>query len=318
MGPQYWASKPVCILAFLLHRWNRVKMPTMRELAFLVVAGGLLSGGCVTTGTFDKKVAELQQVTAEHDKAAGEREKTLAAQIADLDAKLQAAQAERDGLQKSLDETTALAGELKKRLERLGQNVEKLTSEKGDLARTLEDAKGRLEELRKQKLAAEARAATFRNLMEKLRSMIDAGQLKVIIRDGRMLIALDSDVLFDSGKTNLRPAGQAALAKVAQVLAGITDRKYQVAGHTDNVPIHTAKFPSNWELSTARAVEVVNFLVASGMKPQQLSAAGFGEFDPVAPNDTPGHQAQNRRIEIVLQPNLSELPSLDNLQPAAK
>ena len=133
-----------------------------------------------------------------------------------------------------------------------------------------------------------------------------------------MLIALESDVLFDSGKTNLKPAGQTALAKVAQVLAGITDRKYQVAGHTDDVPIHTARFPSNWELSTARAVEVVNFLIANGMKPQQVSAAGFGEFDPVAANDSPEHRAQNRRIEIVLQPNLSELPSLDSLQPPAK
>ncbi len=295
-------------------------MDAMKTIALWSVMGMVLSGGCVTTGTFDKKVAELQQVTAAHDKAAAEREQALKSRIADLekqtadlDAKLKATLAERDGLQKSLDDTTALAGELKKRLERLGQNVDKLTSEKGELARTLEDAKGRLEELRKQKLAAEARAATFRSLMEKLRSMIDAGQLKVIIRDGRMLIALEADVLFDSGKTNLKPAGQAALAKVAQVLASITDRKYQVAGHTDNVPIHTAKFPSNWELSTARAVEVVNFLIANGMKPQQLSAAGFGEFDPVAANDTPEHQAQNRRIEIVLQPNLSELPAFDNV-----
>jgi len=301
-------------------------MDTMKRTLFLLVVGGLLGGGCVTTGTFDKKVAELQQVTADHDKAAAEREQALKTriadlekQVADLDAKLKATQAERDGLQKSLDDTTALAGELKKRLEKLGQNVDKLTSEKGELARTLEDAKGRLEELRKQKLAAEARAATFRSLMEKLRSMIDAGQLKVIIRDGRMLIALESDVLFDSGKTNLKPAGQTALAKVAQVLAGITDRKYQVAGHTDDVPIHTARFPSNWELSTARAVEVVNFLIANGMKPQQVSAAGFGEFDPVVANDSPEHRAQNRRIEIVLQPNLSELPSLENLQaPPAK
>jgi chemotaxis protein MotB len=300
-------------------------MPTTKSMSKSLFAVCLLCGACVTTGTFDKKVAELQQVTAEHDKAAAEREQALKAQIADLekqgaelDAKLKATQAERDGLQKSLDDTTALAGELKKRLEKLGQNVEKLTSEKGELSRTLDDAKLRLEELRKQKLAAEARAATFRNLMEKLRSMIDAGQLKVIIRDGRMLIALESDVLFDSGKTNLKPAGQTALAKVAQVLAGITDRKYQVAGHTDDVPIHTARFPSNWELSTARAVEVVNFLIANGMKPQQVSAAGFGEFDPVAANDSPEHRAQNRRIEIVLQPNLSELPSLDSLQPPAK
>jgi chemotaxis protein MotB len=289
-------------------------MRGMKRTMLLVVVAGVLSGACVTSGTFDKKVAELQQVTADHDKAAAEREAALKAQISELEAKIAALEAERNTLQKSLDDTTALAGELKGRLEKLGQNVDKLTSEKGELSRTLDDAKQRLEELRKQKLAAEARAATFRNLMEKLRSMIDAGQLKVIIRDGRMLIALESDVLFDSGKTSLKPAGQTALAKVAQVLASITDRKYQVAGHTDNVPIHTAKFPSNWELSTARAVEVVNFLVANGMKPQQLSAAGFGEFDPVVANDSPEHQAQNRRIEIVLQPNLSDLPSLDGVQ----
>jgi len=296
----------------------------MKNLALYVLAGSLLVGGCVTTGTFDKKVAELQQITADHDKAAAERETALKAQIADLEkksadleAKVNATVAERDALQASLNDSTALVGELKARLERLGQNVDKLTSEKGHLAQTLEDAKSRLEELRKQKLAAEARAATFRKLMEKLRSMIDSGQLKVIIRDGRMLIALESDVLFDSGKTNLKPAGETSLAKVAQVLAGITDRKYQVAGHTDDVPIHTARFPSNWELSTARAVEVVRFLIANGMKPQQISAAGFGEFDPVAANDTPEHRAQNRRIEIVLQPNLSDLPSLDNLQGTA-
>lgn len=96
------------------------------------------------------------------------------------------------------------------------------------------------------------------------------------------------------------------------------DRKYQVAGHTDDVPIHTARFASNWELSTARAVEVVRFLISNGMKPQQLSAAGFGEFDPAVPNDSTEHRAQNRRIEIVLLPNLSELPSLDNLAVAGK
>ena len=146
----------------------------------------------------------------------------------------------------------------------------------------------------------------------------DAGQLKVIIRDGRMVIQLESDVLFDSGKTNIKPDGQTALAKLAPVLAGITDRKYLVTGFTDDVPIHTQRFPSNWELSTARAVEVVKFLVASGLNPQQVAAAGYSEFDPVVANDAPEHRAQNRRIEIVLQPNLSDLPSLDNLQSVAK
>lgn len=299
--------------------------PKLSPILLGLLAGAIFSTACVTTGTYDKKVSELQQITADHDKAAAEREHTLTARIADLEkartdleAKLSATLAEKDALQKSLDDTTALAGELKGRLEKLGQNVDKLTSEKGQLSRVLEDAKARLEELRKQKLAADARAATFRSLMEKLRSMIDAGQLKVVIREGRMLIALDSDVLFDSGKTSLKPVGETALAKLAGVLAAINDRKYQVAGHTDDVPIHTARFASNWELSTARAVEVVRFLIINGMKPQQLSAAGFGEFDPAVANDSIEHRAQNRRIEIVLLPNLSELPSLDNLEVAGK
>ena len=290
----------------------------MRNHVFFLCASSLLVGACVTTGTYDKKVAELQKITADHDRAAAEREKALQVRIDDLQKKiaelekqLSAAVTERDGLRKSLDDTTALAGEMKKRLEKLGQNVDKLTGEKSELARSLE-------ELRRQKAAAEARAATFRSLVARLKSMIDAGQLKVIIRDGRMVIQLESDVLFDSGKTNIKPDGQTALAKLAPVLAGITDRKYLVTGFTDDVPIHTQRFPSNWELSTARAVEVVKFLVASGLKPQQVAAAGYSEFDPVVANDTPEHRAQNRRIEIVLQPNLSDLPSLDNLQSVAK
>jgi chemotaxis protein MotB len=269
--------------------------------------------GCVTTKAYNAKVAELDKLRADDANTAKDRERALQEQLKNVNAQLRTMHDERDKLRKQLDDATALTGELKKRLEKLGQNVDKLTSERGALAQTLEDAKARLEELRRQKAAAEARAATFRNLIAKLRSMIDAGQLKVVIRDGRMLIQLPNDVLFDSGKTNIKPDGQAALAKVAQVLAGIADRKYLVAGDTDNVPIHSSHFPSNWELSTARAVEVTKFLVQNGMKPEVLAAAGYGEWDPVAANDTPEHRAQNRRIEIVLQPNLSDLPPMDDL-----
>ena len=211
------------------------------------------------------------------------------------------------------DNALATITELKDRLTKLGQNVDQLASEKGKLTAGLQDAETRLEELRRQKAAAEARAATFRGLVEKLRSMIDSGQLKVSIRNGRMLIVLPNDVLFDSGRTDLRQAGQATLRQVAEVLAGIADRRFLVAGHTDNVPIRTARFPSNWELSTARAVEVTKLLVAGGMKPTLLGAAGYAEFDPVAPNETVEGRALNRRIEIILEPNLSDLPSLEGL-----
>ncbi len=281
--------------------------------ARFVLVAALLAGGCVTTKTYDKKVAELDALRAAHDKSAADKQRALEAQLADAQAHLASVRAERDKTQKQLDDAQALVLDLKQRLEKLGQNVDKLAHEKGQLDATLADAKSRLEDLRKQKAAAEARAQTFRNLVAQLRSMIDAGKLKVVIRDGRMIIALPNDVLFDSGKTAIKPDGVAALTQVAEVLAGIPDRHFLVAGDTDDVPIHTSRFPSNWELSTARAVEVVKLLVDKGVKPEVLAAAGYGQFDPVAPNDSADHRAQNRRIEIVLQPNLADLPPLDDV-----
>jgi chemotaxis protein MotB len=294
----------------------------MRTLTLL-----LLASACVTTAEHEKKLAELDAIRLDHEKAAAKREGEAAKKLSDAQAQLNETEHEldqsratltdltgqRDALRKQLDDQTALVGELKKRLEKLGQNVDRLMSEKGMLTMSLEDSKSRLEELRKQREAAEQRLLTFKKLIEKFQTMIDAGQLKVVVRNGRMLLSLPDAVLFDSGRTDLKPGGAAALARVAEVLGAMNDRSFLVAGHTDDVPIHTARFPSNWELSTARAVEVVNYLVSKGMKPQALGAAGYSQFDPVEQNDTPEHKARNRRIEIVLQPNLAELPSLEGL-----
>ena len=266
-------------------------MNACNRLSFSLALGALCAAGCVTSGKYDAKVGELNQALA-REQAAGH---------------------ERDELRQRLDAATATLADLKQRLDKLNASLESVSSERGQLKAGLESAEQRLEELRKQKAAAEARAATFRTLVEKLRSMIDSGQIKVTIRNGRMLIALPNDVLFDSGKTAVKPDGKTAIAKIAQVLATIPDRRFMVAGHTDNVPIKTARFRSNWELSTARAVEVVQLLIGGGMHPQVLGAAGYAEFDPVAPNDSPEQRASNRRIEIVLEPNLSDLPNLDNL-----
>ena len=295
--------------------------------ARLVLAFGVAvvaAPACVTTGTYDRKVAELTKLRAD-DAATAERQRArLAADIdklradaadqarklADTEQALAAATTTRAELQRRLDDDAQLVATLKQRLEKVGQNVDSLVKERGALTKAMADTTARLEELRKQQAAAEARAATFRGLVAKLRSMIDAGQLNVAIRDGRMIIALPNDVLFDSGRTEVKPDGKAALARVASALAGVADRKFLVAGHTDNVPIHTELFPSNWELSTRRAVEVVRYLIAQGLSPKVVAAAGYGEFDPAVANDTPAHRAQNRRIEIVLQPNLSDLPAL--------
>ena len=295
----------------------------MKPITFAISA---LICACVSSGTYDKKVAELTKLREQDAASAQERERAQNARIAELEkgsidlqtklidaqAALDKATSERTALQKKLDDGTQLVTTMKERLEKLGQNVDGLVKERSQLAQAMADTNARLEELRKQKAAADARAAQYRAVVARLRSMIDSHQLQVAIRGGRMIIALPNDVLFESGRTDVKSDGKAALAKVALALAPITDRSFLVAGHTDNVPIKTELFPSNWELSTRRAVEVVHYLVAQGMNPRLLAAAGYGEFDPVAPNDTAEHRAQNRRIEIVLQPNLGDLPPIDD------
>jgi chemotaxis protein MotB len=161
---------------------------------------------------------------------------------------------------------------------------------------------GAFEELRRQKAAAEARAKVFDDLVAKLKKMIDAGKLEVSMRRGQIVLGLGTDVLFDAGKTELKPEGTQALVEIAKVLKTLAARRFQVAGHTDNQPIKTKEFPSNWELSTARAVVVVKLLLKEGVTASVLSAAGYADVDPVGQN-----RAKNRRIEIVLVPNVEEL-----------
>ncbi len=171
-----------------------------------------------------------------------------------------------------------------------------------------------LEELRKQKAAAEARAALFHDFLAKFKKMIDAGKVSIKVRHGRIVLTLKNDVLFDEGKTDLKPEGKAALSEIAQTLKTVSARSFQVSGHTDNLPIKNKDFASNWELSTQRAVVVVKFLAQAGVSSGVLSAAGYGEFDPVSQNVDAAGRAKNRRIEISLVPNIEELISAPELK----
>ena len=171
-----------------------------------------------------------------------------------------------------------------------------------------------LEELKKQKAAAEARAALFNEFVSKFKKMIDAGRVRISVRRGRIVLSLHNDVLFDEGKTDLKPDGKQALAEIAQALKTVSSRLFQVAGHTDNLPIKNKEFGSNWELSTARAVVVVKYLAQQGVSSGVLSAAGYGEFDPVASNADAANRSKNRRIEISLVPNIEELISIPELK----
>ena len=245
----------------------------------------------------------------------GVDENVYNAAVKDRDAKAAAlaqTQADLDKEKLAHKKDADRAANLTKKLEALGQDVSRLETERTGLGGELDEAKKRMEELKKAQAQAEARAAQFRKLVTQFKALTDAGKLKVEIRENRMIIALGDKILFDPGKTDLKPEGKDALTQVTVVLKDLPNRNYQVAGHTDNIPIKSGKFRSNWDLSTARAVEVVNFMISAGLDPKRLSAAGYADMSPVAPNDTPENKAKNRRIEITLVPNLDDLPPIDD------
>ncbi len=158
----------------------------------------------------------------------------------------------------------------------------------------------------------EIEVATYKRLFKRLKKLIDTGQIKVVFRKGKMVVQLESAVLFDSGKVELKEDGKAALTELSDVLKN-EGREFLVAGHTDNVPINTARFKSNWELSTQRAVVVLDFLVEQGFPQKYLAAAGYGEVDPVSSNDTPEGRSNNRRIEVILMPTPAQVRGLREL-----
>ena len=233
--------------------------------------------------------------------------------IEELEGQLNESQQERSELEARLQAVEGQNAELVERLRALGQEVEGLEAQRGNLQSSLAETQRALDELRARERQAQARLDTFRSMLERFQSMIDSGRLRVRIVRNRMLIELSDNILFDSGRADLKEEGEQALTEIVQVLRSIPDRHYQVAGHTDNIPMRSSRFESNWALSSARAVTVARFMIAQGLAADRISAAGYADTQPVASNDTADGRAQNRRIEIVLLPNLDELPDLSAL-----
>jgi chemotaxis protein MotB len=133
-------------------------------------------------------------------------------------------------------------------------------------------------------------------------SSIDTRGLEAVYTPEGIHLTLDDKLLFSSGSARLTPGGEALLDRVGRIIKPLK-RSIRVEGHTDNRPIATTAFPSNWELSTARAVRVVKYLIqAAGIAPQYLAAAGYGDSKPRVPNDSEPNMSRNRRVEIILGP----------------
>ncbi len=215
-------------------------------------------------------------------------------------------------LQKDIEDLTKQRDDLQRAIETMKGSMSKSDRERVELLEKLAKMNKTLEDMQRAQEAAEKRAKAFRDLVAKFKAMVDAGKLQVEVRNGLMIVKLPDNILFDPGKTDLKKEGQEAIAQVTSILNGIEGRKFQVAGHTDNKPIRAGKFRDNWELSTQRALVVTDLMIKSGMDPKRLSAAGYADVLPVASNDTDDGRKQNRRIEIVLVPNLEDLPSIND------
>lgn len=201
----------------------------------------------------------------------------------------------------------------------LADRVQALETEKQTLSTSMTELS---EDLKEAEAELERMKATYESLEEKLQAEIKKGDIRLSQVEGRIKVDLVDKVLFDSGQAELSARGAEVLSRVANVLASVEDKKIQVSGHTDDAPIINAlkeRYPTNWELSAARAVNVVRFLTEKGnVSPKRMVAAGHGEFEPVATNATPGGRAQNRRIEILLIPALKKTPTAQAKHVAAK
>lgn len=232
----------------------------------------------------------------------------------EAEAREESHQATIKSLEDALREEQARINDLDKQIAQLKAEKMALASDKSRMAKTEAELIAALRELEERKALAERRVAEYRNLLSRFKSLIDAGKLRVRIIDGQMVVELATDVLFTSGSAALSPEGKQAIMEVARVLREIPDRRYQIAGHTDDIPIRTSRYPSNWYLAFDRAHSVTQAMFEAGMGANQLSAASYGEFRPSVPNTDDASRARNRRIEIIVVPDLSQLPGAEELE----
>ncbi|HTJ01031.1 MAG TPA: OmpA family protein [Dongiaceae bacterium] len=191
-------------------------------------------------------------------------------------------------------------------VEQLKEQLTQAQADSDDAKSKLAAQQQRIAELEKEK---EMAAQMSKGLEDEMRTDLESKDVTISKLQGKLTVSILDRVMFDSGEAVLKPDGEAVMRKIAAVLAEHPKLNIQVVGHTDNVPIR-ARFASNWELSTARALAAVHFLTEkAGVDPHRVAAVGYGEYRPIADNATAEGRAQNRRIAVVILPE--ELATAD-------
>lgn len=310
-------------------------MKTFFNKATLVSLVLIFLSSCVAKKDFDAVVSEKN--TLENDKTrlqeqlavVSEKAKRLEVQVEDLKGKNTALQGDFDLVSKELNDVQKEHNRIKQLYENLLTNSGQLNS---DLAQQqqrllaiqddLEIERKKNEELALDLSKREAKVAELERLIsekdkavQQLKKRVtdallnfQASDLSVEVKNGKVYVSLAEKLLFNSGSTKVDSKGEGALKQLANALSGNTDINIMVEGHTDNVPLSgTGKFADNWDLSVVRATSIVRILVNNGISSEVITAAGRGEFSPVAENTSSENKALNRRTEIILTPKLNEL-----------
>lgn len=261
-----------------------------------VLAVTLAAGGCVTKSTYEKLETEKNQEIA----ALQTERRALQQQRAELQQQIEALESQRNALdlQKAALEQDSVA--LQTRVGLLGQERASLEQQQAQLKKQVEA----LEQQKTQLLTSSRQTqAQYDSLVRNLTDEVKKGQLQVRRYKDMLTVDVAEQLFFDSGQANLKDSGKEVLKKVGDALKAYDDKVIRIVGHTDNVPIAKSLqkvFPSNWELSVARATTVVRYLQEVGIPPERMVASGRAEYAPVAPNDTADGRKKNRRIEITL------------------
>ncbi|MFD0977447.1 OmpA/MotB family protein [Salinimicrobium gaetbulicola] len=312
----------------------------MKKITLFAIFSSLVLSSCVSSKVYkdlEGQHTELQQENAElkdefrqfktkTDKdlaTLNERYDNLKAEKESLEQELAATKERLAKLQSSYDaleanSSSALAENSKRNRELLAEleNKERaLATEKARLEKLEKDLAARskrVNELEGVIAAKDAKMNALKNSLSKALTNFEGKGLTVEQRDGKVYVSMENKLLFSSGSWSVGTEGKKAVAQLASVLAENPDIAVLIEGHTDNVPFNgSGQLTDNWDLSTKRATSIVQLLRQnSGIDPQNLTAAGRGEYAPIASNDTAEGRAKNRRIEVILTPKLDEINKL--------
>ena len=269
----------------------------------------LALAGCVSSSKFEKKTAEadalsqdIKALRQQYNKLMEENH-VLKDQHQKLTGDFEQLSSQKDKIAADRDELDRV---LKAKSDSLSRMISDLREKNAALDKENESLKQSIVSIKKAR-EEEVRTVskTYESLMQEMKGEIAQGQVTITELKGKLTLDVVDKILFASGETEVKPEGLAVLKRVIEILKDVPDKTIRIEGHTDNVKIGDVlarRYPTNWELSAARALNVARYLQKQGIDPTLLAAVAYGEYKPVADNSTPEGRAKNRRIAIILQP----------------